>query len=214
MMRPPSIPETAICTASPSFVWSAYDPYSVLADRSPATDEIMNQLTERARIAYALGCSEWVVFALAPLIDDARPLQLLQTFWAFQMSNRFALPDELMEEEWQGPVRGPIDLSLVTVRNTVLCAEDGTSQIHASFAELIPLHVLREPGPLHAWRAHALEALMNFTRGSTEGRGEPVPRELIMGLREAPEELPSDELVGRFLDSVDPAQNPYLDEIG
>jgi hypothetical protein len=209
LTRSPFIPETAIYTTSPQFVWDGYDPYSVLSDLDAATKEILEKMTDRGRIAYSLGCSEWVVFTLLPLIEDNRPLHLLEAFWAFQMSDRYALPDEFREEEWLGQVRGPIDLSLVTVRNTVIGTEEGDSHLDASFAELIPLHILPDPEPFYAWREHALKALTQFTSATTTQRGDPVPRELIMDSVDA-QHLSSGELVNRFLDSADPAQNPFL----
>jgi hypothetical protein len=208
--RSPFVPDTAVYTTAPAYVWDAYDPYSVLGDRDPSTDEIVRKLTERARIAYALGCAEWVVFTLSPLIEDDRPMQQLQAFWAFQMSDRYALPHELIEAEWQGPVRGPIDLSLVTVRNTVATIEDGEAYIHASFAERIPQYTLRDPAPFLTWRAHALKALTEFASATNSERGDPIPRELMMNSPELYQRLPPGEWVDRLLASVDPTRNPYL----
>jgi hypothetical protein len=210
MTRSPFIPETAIYTTPPTYAWDEYDPYSVLADRDRTTEGSLEKLTDRAQVAYALGCAEWVVFTLLPLIEDDRPLQLLEAFWAFQMSDYYALPDELIEEEWQGPIRGPIDLSLVTVRNTVILAEEGNSQIHAAFSELIPLYVLCDPAPFFTWRTHALEILQRFASNATTQRGDPIPRELIMNLPGMQPQLPAGEWMNRFLASVDPAQNPFL----
>jgi hypothetical protein len=69
--RSPFIPETAIYATSPRYVRGGYDPYPVLGDRNAATDQVMEKLTGRARIAYSPGCSERVVFTLAPLNSSA-----------------------------------------------------------------------------------------------------------------------------------------------
>ena len=74
----------------------------------------------------------------------------------------------------------PVDLALVTIRNTQSDIEDGQGEVEASFAERIPLHLLADPAPFLNWREQALERLQRYFPRMNDGRGvAPAPRETL-----------------------------------
>jgi hypothetical protein len=98
--------------------WDDWDPYSVLPEASELTESTFARTSHRAAIAYSIACAEWTVFRLERFMDDNRPFEYLQACWAVQMSYTYGSPSESNAEEWEGAVRGAVDLSLMTILNT------------------------------------------------------------------------------------------------
>lgn len=152
----------------------------MLGDMSAETVEALSQLSDRAIIAYALGCSEWVVYSLLSHLPDDRALKYLEACWMFQISEDVCLPLELEEEDWKGLILEPVDLSMLTVINAVYFSDDEQAELQGAFAELIPLHVLGDSRSFLRWRGLALARLSRlYGRNSEYTWGKPVPREAL-----------------------------------
>jgi hypothetical protein len=204
------VPYDRIQKAPVTHAWSDWNPYSVLGESNSDTELALAQLTDNACIAYAAACAEWVVGRFALMLDDSRPWQFLEACWAYEMSDQFRCPPESNEAEWKGPIRGPIDLALMTVLNTAYAVEDESAHIDAAFAELIPLHVIADQSLFLQWREQVLPKLRGLAARESVGRARlPVPREALDPRLSVTERL-ARELAARFLARVDPSKNPFL----
>jgi hypothetical protein len=128
------------------------------------------------------------------------------------MSSDFVTPPQFAADEWQGPIRAPIDLSLVTILNTFYTTEDGAGSVDAAFAERIPLHVLTDHAPFLGWREKVFDRFEEvFHREPNDSLGTPVPRE-AMDPDIPISEAMLGECVGRFLSQLDET-NPFLRKV-
>jgi hypothetical protein len=190
--------------------WSDWDPYEIVGRPKPDTMEQLGRVSDRANIAYAIGCAEWVIYRFKLINSETSPLYFIEASWAFEMDEGMDSPPESDEEEWKGPIRGPMDLALMTILNTYYSAENNAAEVEAAFAELIPLHVLTDIRPFLDWRESAISRLqMYYQRDSNNLAGSSVPREALdpsVDLKLSS----SEELVRAFLENLDWTGNPYL----
>ncbi len=210
---PPYIPVTAIEKMPVRHRWDDWDPYAILGEPDANTLAQLMRVTDRAQVAYAIGCAEWVAYRFRLLCDDAHPYAFLDACWAAEMSADYATPSPFVEAQWKGPIRAPIDLALVTAVNALNVAEDGAAHSEAGLAERISLHVLPDPSTFLAWRSQALPRLERaFPRQDHRSPGPPVPP---MALDPA-FALSSDALadgVREFFATLERTQNPYLQRV-
>lgn len=189
------------------YEWDTWDPYSILPPVSEERVEALRQISDRAQIAYATGCAEWVVQKLARHLETDLPFLYLEAFWAFEMDKRIPSPPETVEADWQGRILAPIDLALMTVLNTYYTSGEGSGAYESAFSECIALHVLDEKADFQAWREAIIPQLSRYSpRREDDPWGAPVPREaLIPGLVMTDEERA--EHIQRFLANVIPEKN-------
>jgi hypothetical protein len=214
-MRYPPSPAIAQIDASSidrvHYEWDAWDPYSVLGDSDLQTQAVLRGTSDRAKLTYAIACSEWVVQQLSPLMEkDATPWQFIEACWAFEMSGRYALPPESDEDQWQGPVRAAVDLSLMTILNTAFGFEDDNAEVDAAFAESIARHVVVDKDVFDRWRKIVLDRLQVLhPLDELNHLGAPIPREVvdIASTSDAEQYMP---MVEKFLAELRTDSNPFL----
>ena len=189
--------------------WSDWDPYQVLGTQNPETEATLSDISDRAILGYSIACAEWVVCRFKKHLNDQRPYQYIQACWIYEMSDEVAAPPQSKQEEWEGPVRGPVDLSLMTVLNTIYSMDDGAAWADGAFAELIPLLVVTPCELFLQWRFGVFKRLKERYPRSDGEFGKPVPRE-IFDLSQAL--VPEQELhlVKAFLSKALAAQNPFV----
>lgn len=188
--------------------WSDWDPYAVIGDPTSERIEQLGMLSDRALVAYATACAEWVVARFSAISDDPVPGCFLEAAWLCQVDSSRRPPPESEESDWKGATRGAIDLALMTVLNAIGSTDGGKPEVDAALAERIALHVLPDAAPFVVWRDCCLPVLqVHFLRGSDAGRtlGLP-PRVFEQGFLY--EHL--DRYCGEFMSSVDLAANPFL----
>lgn len=210
-LEPPTyIPINTIAEHAIQYNWDSYDPYEPMEWPEEATKALLEKVSNKAITAFATGCAEWVVYRLSRHFSDHAPYDYLEAFWLFLMGIDRALPSETKEEDWQGPVRGAIDLSLMTVLNTVYQSEQGPPIQNAAFLPQIVLHVLPNPAPFLEWQDMVLDRLVRyFPRDEKSPDGPKVPRELLVPTIDlVPEQ--HDQLINAFIDRVDFDSNPLI----
>lgn len=210
ILRSNFVPVSVLEDVPLSYQWDDWNPYLVIGEASAESEKRLRELSDRAVLAYAISCSEWVIYRLNKHFSDQRPFQFIEACWAFEMSDRYAAPPESIESEWKGQVLGPIDLSLMTILNCIYSFGEDSSFIDCAFSELIAIHVLSlHAEPFYQWREKVLgELVKRFPR---EGRGDNiyVPRELMNPERRI-DEGEEAGLVNSFLKRVDVKENPFL----
>ncbi|MEW5702959.1 MAG: hypothetical protein AB1792_12120 [Candidatus Zixiibacteriota bacterium] len=213
-LSPPRYIPIAILQKAPvTHSWDDWDPYPLVGTQREETMDRLARLSDRAIIAFAIGCAEWVVFRLGNLSTDPTPLDFLEAAWAFEMDKEIESLPESEDKDWQGPIRGPLDLSLMTILNTYYTTEEGTAEIEGAFAELVALHVQHDTSYFEAWRKRALQRLSDhYPRKKSDTWGPPVPREVLDPAVKISPEL-AQEYVQRFLDGLDFEKNPFLKRV-
>lgn len=210
-LKPPRyIPVREISNIDIRHRWDDYDPYSLFPEPPLDIVLILSKMSDRAKFAFAIGCAEWVVYRFKNLSDDPRPMQFIEACWAAEMSNEFESPDESDEEEWEGSIRGPIDLALMTILNTFYGSEDGNAEEDAAFAAMIPPHVLPDPEIFISWRDRVLSSLAGtYPYSAKDPLGDPVPRESL-DVTITLHAVKRAELVKTYLLSLPKKGNPFL----
>jgi hypothetical protein len=151
-----------------------------------------------------------VVYRFEELEQDPMPYQYLEAFWAFEMSDRIALPPETNYEEWQGTVRQPIDLTLMTVLNTIIQTEYAGAAYETVLIEKVAAHLLGDATPLLQWQSAVLPRLEAFfPRNNNDPWGMPVPREALDPSFELTLEIVP-VLVDQYLKNVDYDSNMLI----
>lgn len=197
-----------------TYRWDDYDPYPLFPDLNEDTETLLAKMSDRAKFAFAIACAEWVVYRFIRLSGDPRPLQFIEACWAVEMSDRYETPDEFEDAEWEGPIRGPIDLALITILNTFYASEDGNAEADAAFAELVALHVLPDPSPYVFWRSAILPRLVHtYPYRKDNPFGEPVPREALDPKLDL-NAIQRKQRVEAYLAGLQTTANPFLFRAG
>lgn len=204
------VPVDRVRGGAADFRWSDWDPYAAVGDPGKARREALGALSSRALVAYTLACAEWTVYQFHDLSPDPMPYLYLEALWVSVVDPRYAPPDETDEMAWKGPIRGSIDLALMTVLNAIGSAgyEDGKPEVDAALAERIARHVSADPAPFDAWKTKTLARLeRHFSRSEDPGGTLGLPPQ-VFGERFTPSRL--DAYVEAFLASVDFDDHPFL----
>lgn len=184
------VPVDQIAQTALSFQWDDWDPYAAVGNPASERVDILGFYADRALVGYATACAEWVTYRFSKLSDDETPYRFLEALWVYGVDPRYMPPPESNEDEWKGPVRGPIDLALMTVLNTIASTDDGKPEVDAALAEQIAWHVVDDKSLFVTWRDRCLQRLTPYYPRSLQ-------REKTGGI--APQ---------WFDLQVDPAQNP------
>jgi hypothetical protein len=164
----------------PSFKWDEYDPYAVVPEADPALARKLDRVSNKAATAFALGCAEWTVYSLARCLRSDLAFQYIDAFWLWCCSKDVDPPPETEEDEWTGPCLGAVDLSLMTVLNTIIVSEDGPAGDDSAFASSIVHHVTPEKRRFLQWQSAVVDRIqVLFPRSDTDPDGGPVPREAL-----------------------------------
>jgi hypothetical protein len=207
---PTYIPVYNIALQKIQHEWDEWDPYEPLGFPDEQVKKKLEQVSNRGITAFAIGCAEWVIYRFHNISSDKTPYDFLEASWVFVMGNDDALPPESDEEEWQGPIRGAIDLSLMTILNTVYFSEEGPPVQNAGLAAQIALHVLVEHLAFLNWQNIALERLMKYCpRDENNPVGFQVPREIFNSSVDLNPEI-STLYIKEFLAEVDYKSNLFL----
>lgn len=160
--------------------WDDDDPYALLPRNDPEIEERLWRIADFGKLVFSLGCAEWVVAALDAHFDSERAWLYVDACWAYAVSERYALPPELDDDEWQGPILGPVCLALTTVVNTRYGFDEDNAEIDGAFAEKVALHVVTDETAFSAWRDAVLDRLLACCPADPEARRGPrVPRHLL-----------------------------------
>lgn len=193
------------------FRWDDWD--CRLAD-IPLDDALLARLREisqRANVAVTIASGEWIFHRFDLLSDDPTPWRCAEAAWAQILDWRYAVDWEPEEEEWFGPVRGPLMMAMVWVVDAVEELEhDGDPAVSAACISKLATHVLPDDLPFRQWRELILARLETLYPLDPEERlGEVVPREALDPDFAFSLEM-TKPLINRFLSGLSPEKNPLL----
>jgi len=203
------VPINSIAASTITFKWDDWDPYHVVDNPAQERVEMLGLIADRALVAYTIACAEWVVYRFSRLSRDPVPYQFIEAAWVHEVDHRFDPPPESQESEWKGPIRGPIDLALMTVLNSIGSADDGKPEVDAAFAEQIAVHVLPSLDRFQQWRGSVLDRLITFFPRDSYSEEQSVAP-IVLSPQAVYDPKKNQQYVDQFLASVDFDRNPFL----
>lgn len=203
-----------------NFLW---DEWNVKATYEPVRPEEVKRLgglSRRANAAFAIAIGEWVLARFEGMDADPEPGLFLQAAWAAVIDPRYVREIEIVDEEWRGPVRGPISMALTFVIDALFAEEAGpNASFNPAWAAVFARHVLPTARDFDAWFAFVLDRLEPLYPCVPDADadwfeqennwGAPVPAEAFDPARTFA--LASAEpLIQGLLARLDPERNPFL----
>lgn len=220
LRRPGFIERGNIASVSLRFLW---DELNVRQAYQPPDATLLDKLTSasrRANCALTIGIAEWIIYRFEPFDLDPEPLQFIESAWAANIDLRYSEEIEIVDDEWRGPVRGPISMALTFVLDALFAEEAGANSVfNPAWAATFARHVLPSVTLFNDWLDVCVPRVAQLSVAPTEDSwdwfdpssnwGALVPREALNPDVEFHPEM-SLTLLQQFLDGLDPATNPFL----
>lgn len=215
---PPHIVAASIDSVELRFEWNDWDVQPYFKPGDAELRERALGLSHRARIALTIAIAEWVVHRFDRVSSDRLCHDYLEALWAWNIDWRHARPFRPDDREWQGPIRGPLELALIIPNDTFeLVEEQSSSEAGPAWIAQLACHVLPDPAPFLAWREGVLVRLEQHHPWvydehdyflERDFRGARVPRELF-DLGRPYDDAKADEQIAAFVARLDRG-NPFL----
>jgi hypothetical protein len=210
---PAYIPVESIGAAPLQHVWDDYDPYVPLGDVDEAVVDALRGVSLKGVLAFALGCSEWVLYRLKNhLSDDAidrLPWEYVDAQWASLVKWKLSYLWDPGHEGKEGPVRGPVDVAMRQITNCHRALKLAEGEVDAALIDRVALLILPDPAGYLAWREAALERLGAIYPRDEYGFGPTTPREALDPAVEITAES-GVPLAEAFVQSLDFSKNEFL----
>lgn len=181
-----------------------------------ALHERLLSIGMRANVAFTIGCAEWIVYRFGLLDHDPLPPHYLQAAWAQMIDWRYGAyygwQDLTKDEEWKGPIRGPVGVAMSRVMYAIQQTEEsgGDPSVRAAWISSLAQYVISVPEKYHAWSESVLKRLETiYPRDPADPKGDVVPKEAIDPEYEFRVEQ-TESLVRQFLNSLDYRRNIFL----
>ncbi|NJK32784.1 MAG: hypothetical protein HC927_10450 [Deltaproteobacteria bacterium] len=200
----------------------AWDDWNVHPYFRPGDAEVRERalgLSHRARIALTIAIAEWVVHRFDRVSADQLCHDYLEALWAWNIDWRYAIPFRPDDREWQGPIRGPLELALVIANDAFETSEEqGASEAAPAWMSQLARHLLPDPAPFLSWRDAVIARLEQHHPWEYDEddfflehdfRGARVPRE-IFDLSRAYDPSEAERLLAAFVRRLIGNPNPFL----
>lgn len=181
---PPYIPIEDLSKIDIYEDWDSDNPYSNLGEVVDETIERLSVLSNRAILAYSIGCAYWVVYRYSGKEDINILLEYIDACLPclFALSDR--VPNELIQDEWTGPVRGPLQFSVFLIADTWHSGEfDAPAEQGADSEKLVFYAIPKERNErvlFLIWREVILSRLeKNYQRNVDNPDGMGVPIDIL-----------------------------------
>lgn len=113
MIQPPQhLAAAGIVGASIRHKWSD----DIAADLAEAENQRLQTAIQKTHfkgaMAFSAGLAEWIIWRFKGAADITMPLQRIEAAWAVAIDSSLALELDPIDDEFNGPVQGPISLCL------------------------------------------------------------------------------------------------------
>lgn len=184
MNSPPYIPIENLSKIDIYEDWDSDNPYGNLGEVVDETIERLSILSNRAILAYSIGCAYWVVYRYSSKEDINILLKYIEACFPclFALSDR--IPNELIQDEWTGPVRGPLQFSVFLIADTWYSGEFDVPAEQGAYSEKLVFYAIpreyNERALFLAWRKVILTRLeRNYKRDVDNPDGMGVPLDIL-----------------------------------
>ncbi|WBU38643.1 hypothetical protein [Homoserinibacter sp. YIM 151385] len=148
-----------IAAGSPvSWHWEDRDPVAAYEPGDEVVASRLGPLARRAQLALGVAIGEWIVFTLDELDSDTWLRDYLEAAWLGTVHFSCCPYMEFADEEWTGPVRGPLHLTMMLLNDALHFEGAEPAENAAWLSTLAQLIVPRDAGYL-AWRDAVLDRL-------------------------------------------------------
>jgi len=193
--------------------WDVYDPYALLGEPDERVVEALRTVSLKGVLAFALGCSEWVLQRLKNHTDDRLPWDYVDAKWASLVKWKLAYVWDPGHEGKDNPVRGPIDVAMRQITNCHRALKLAEGELDAAVIERVAQLVLSDSSGFVAWRDAALQRLQALYPRDQYGFGPATPREALDPAVEMTAES-GIALAEAFVRGLDFSNNEFLNPAG
>jgi hypothetical protein len=217
---PAYISTAQIVTNSVRYRWDEWNVNDYFLGLDKDQFERLDALSDAANLALAIGCGEWICHRFATLSNDPDPQHFVEAAWAAIIHPAYCMDVETNDDEWRGPIRGPLNLVISILHDGIHRRDtDPHEATRACWMYNLAQHVLPRTNEFEEWfevcvlRLQTHHPRLEEDDPWEEGPpfGTPVPREALdPSVPYDPKDAPG--LLDRFLRGLDPTQNPFLAE--
>jgi hypothetical protein len=189
--------------------WKLKEIYGDLSDEELYAE--LETLSYRASVALTIACAEWVIHRFDAVSNDPVPHEYIEAAWAATIDENYLSQWQPPDEDWMGPIRGPLSVALLIIREAIGTAVHEHEQaIPILYIGNLAEHVLTYPDPFLTWRAEVLKRLtLLYPLNPEETLGDVVPREALdPAFAFQPES--TELLIRDFMARLDYQANPFL----
>lgn len=209
---PPYIAEVRFQYDPLRYTWDDWD-----LDRaeSPVDESLLadlQQLSQRANVAYCSACAEWVAYPLCALLKDDFPLQRLEGAWAQVIDPRYSWSLADSPEKWAGPIKRPVlrAIELIQFAVDAMDRDQSPAEIAATSAKLATHLWGHDVMPFLKWQGRVVARLLEHYRlDADETMGDVVPREAL-DPEHSFDPANTQDLINDFLQRLCGSNNPFL----
>jgi hypothetical protein len=210
-----------IATQDVKFAWDEWQIKSYYWNVPQVLFDRLNMLSDDANMALTLAISEWVAHRFSQLDQDPFVLQFVEAAWAGTVHPAYCIYTETLDDEWRGPVRGPLAVAITIINDGLFCRDyDPEVATRACWMHQLAKHVLPDITAFNLWFESSVVRLEHFYSRPVVSEktsffnldltsNQPVPRKLFeLDIEYSPEHAFS--LIDEFLKSLDVYTNPCL----
>jgi hypothetical protein len=152
MITPSFIPYEELQKIPLEHEWDDSDAYEVIGPSLTEVHSLLWNVSDRCILAFALGCTEWVIARFPEHKYSTIARQYLDAFWLTAIDNNYIHPVELDAVNWRGPTLGPIFYSFANLHDVLMGFDEGNAAVDSAFAERIAMLVLPDATEFIKWR--------------------------------------------------------------
>jgi hypothetical protein len=212
-----------VASAALAFAWDEWEIKKYYWSVDKALIQRLDALTNDANLGLTNAIGEWICQRFTPFSQDPAALQFLEAAWAAAIHPAYCIYTETIDDQWRGPVRGPLAMTMTIANDAIFCLRDDPHvATRACWMYNLARHVIPAVDELERWFEQCVIRLERYHSNGSEARrpsgglfedrpgfGRPVPREAFDPQRSyEPVEIPF--LLDAFLRTLSPATNPYL----
>lgn len=149
----------------PDFAWDEWDIEPCYADYDPAMLARLALLTGNANHALVCACGYWIAERFSRLDRSGEAVAFLDVASVSTYEAPRYEYFEIDEEDWHGPVRGPLALMITIAVDALYClAEDPEPAIRVCYMYNLCRHVLTPDDGFLQWFESAVRLMERFNR--------------------------------------------------
>jgi hypothetical protein len=220
LTKPAYIDRARIAVPEIRFAW---DEWNVARYYQPPDNRLVARtqlLSRRANNALTIAIAEWILYRFERLSADPEPWQYIEASWAMNVDLRYGDYYEPVDDEWRGPVRGPMSMAVTFVIDALFAEEAyPNAALEPAWATRFAFHVLPTTNAFRSWLVTCLQRLEQYSPAPPEADadwfdemknwGPLTPRELFdPDFVYDPTQAPA--LTGQFLRTLDWQTNEFL----
>lgn len=162
MLDPILTPELFALPTSeyPDFEWDEWRFQSFFYYALDDERDQLSALTPNANRAFAIAICEWVEHRFSGLSKDKTPLDYICSGWAALINSEYSQYFDYDDQEWQGPVRGPLMAAFGIVNEIFYeSGDDPDMAMRTCFALNLARHVMPPESGFEEWFEAVLSRL-------------------------------------------------------